>query len=114
MKYKPLFVNIKSPKMLPKLSDTQLDTLALRIGLTLDQLKRLQEAAHQTYQEIGADLEGGPHKREDIIEIVLDAGRLRHAIRDPELLKAYQQLNTHPLDHVYEAFAAGFPYARYE
>src|SRR5579864_6550799 len=70
-------INIKSKKMLPKFTDEQLTFLAGRVGLTLEQLKVIHSAAHQTYQQIGYDLaeaNGGKGiKRADLVEVVLDA-----------------------------------------
>lgn len=119
MKRPYLFVNIKSRSMLPKLDPLQLDALATRIGLTLAQLERLQEVAYGVYQEIGHDLaELGEMTRYVVVETVLDAGRVRERLgrnaEDQALIPAYDRLSDYPLDHVYEAFAAGFPYPRYE
>ena len=50
-------VNLKSRKMLPKYTDEELTFLAERVGLTLDQLKKIHSAGQQrTYQYIGSDL----------------------------------------------------------
>lgn len=127
---KTVKVNLKSRQMLPQYTDEQLTWLAERVGLTLAQLKRLHGAAWATYQAIGYDLaqanEGKTMKREDLVEVVLDASymetygnlQVRHG-RDglpaPELVAWLKtKASKYKLEHVYEAVGAGFPFAEYE
>ena len=120
MKAKCPKVNIKSRGMLPRYSDEELTMLAERVGLTLPLLKELHSAGHNTYQSIGYDLAecrgGGFAKREEIVEVVLDANYIDMYGRPSPTLKAW--LNTragkYKLEHVYQAMAAGFPYFQYE
>lgn len=123
-------VPVSSRKMLPAYTDEQKTFLASRIGLTLEQLKRLQEAAHATYGAIGADLAeangGKAIKRADLVEVVQDANHMEHfGLRggwsentrrlNQELLAWIKtERQKYKLEHVYEAVAAGFPYPAYE
>ena len=112
-------VNIRSRKMLPRYTDEELTALAARVGLTLAQLKTIQIEAHKVYQEIGADLAeangGKSMRRADVVEVVLDAGRVEQGIVDPALRRWFQQERfLYSLDRFYEAVAAGFPYPLYE
>jgi hypothetical protein len=115
-------VNIKSKKMLPKYSDEELAQLAAGVGLTLEQLKAVHQAAHQTYQYIGADLAeangGKGMDRESLVEVVLDASYMEMACGrqlTPEIKDWLRtKASKYPLTAVYGAVAAGFPYPSYE
>ena len=116
---KPFIVNIKSRKMLPTITDDQMAILATRVGLELTTLKEIQNAAHRLYQEIGYDLaelnEGKPTKREDLVEVLLDAGRLERlcSLSEPAKTWLHSSYNL-PLNDVYTAVGAAFPYPLYE
>ena len=125
---KQVKVNLKSRKPLPKYTDEELTFLAVRVGLTLEQLKVVQAAAYATYQYIGSDLaeaNGGKlMKRADMVEVVLDANYIEAADDQrglagrkltPELR---EWLNTKAskfnLDYVYQAVGAAFSFPDYE
>lgn len=117
-----VIVNLNSRKMLPTYTDGQLTVLAARVGLTLDQLKQLHRFAQQTYQYIGADLAACSDskrgiKRAVLVEVLLDADHITMACRNlPEELKRWLRVKStqYPLDDIYAAVGAGFPYALYE
>jgi hypothetical protein len=115
---KKLKVPIKSRKQLPRYSDVELTILAERVGLTLPLLKELHRAGHATYEAIGYDLaalnEGKGMKREELVEVVLDASYIEmYGGPSPEL-KTWLHSTKNSLEDVYGAMAAGFPYALYE
>lgn len=110
-------VNLKSRSMLPQFSEAELTVLAERVGLTLEQLKLLHDLAHATYQQLGYDLQG-PHKREDLVEVILDADyiEMNSGRRLTPELRAWlrSKASNYKLDWVYEAVGAGFPFPQYE
>lgn len=118
-------VNLRSREMLPKYSDEELTILAERVGLKLDQLKKVQALSYQVYGYIGADLaeanEGKPMKRYDLVEVVLDANRIESFAEhnggklDPELRDwlGTRSMN-YDLEDVYAAVGAAFTYPSYE
>lgn len=113
-------VNIKSRAMLPKYSDEELTALAERIGLTLPLLKELHACGHAVYQYIGYDLaeaNGGKcMRRAALVEIVLDASYIETNTKPSPALAEWLKGKSlkHKLGWIYEAMAAGFPYAEYE
>lgn len=119
---KKVTVNINSRKMLPKFTDEELTQIAERVGLTLDQLKEVHRLAYQTYNYISADLaelnDGKPMKRYVVVECVLDASRIQTTCQRELTSEIKDWLDNRsmkfPLDDVYAAVAAGFPYPLYE
>jgi hypothetical protein len=116
---KPFRINIKSRKILPNISDEQMEALAKRVGLDLTTLKEIQNAAHRLYQEIGYDLaecnDGKPTNREDLVEVLLDASRLEKDSKLSETAKTWLDSMVHyDLVDIYAAVGAAFPFPKYE
>jgi hypothetical protein len=71
------------------------------LGLTEDEFKQFSTACHRTWNYIGCDIfqvegVGDSIPRRDVVELVIDAGRLREhgsgVFRDSADTKAWQQL----------------------
>lgn len=114
--------NIKSRSMLPQFSDADLETIGKKYGLTLEQLKNLHRCAYDTYQYIGADLhqvnDGKPMRREDLVEVVLDANHMETFNKRKLLpeVKAWcdSAAEKYGLNTMYSIVAIAFPFALYE
>jgi predicted nucleic acid-binding protein len=95
-----------------------IEKLANKVGLTVDQLKSLHKAATATWQSIAYDIfqcdEGNDIKRAILIEVVLDANHIDTYGKQyltPELTEWLQTKATkYDLDWVYSAFAPAFPF----
>ena len=120
---KKVDVPIKSRTRLPSYTDEQLEWLAKRVGLTLEQLKHIHRLAHATYQDIGGDAveanDGKSLTREAVVEMVLDASYMHHTHLWKDTSEEIKQWldrksMTYEYDWVLAAVAAGFPYALYE
>ena len=119
---KPTKMIYKSKKDL-RFTPEDIEYLAKKVGLTVDQLKSLHRAAQATWQSIAYDIlgcageQGGTVKdikRAEVIEVVLDANHIDtygKVYLTPELTEWLRtKALKYGLDWVYSAFAPAFPF----
>jgi hypothetical protein len=113
--------------MLPNYSEEEISLIALKVGLTGEQLKTAGDIVYGVYQYLGDDIhctDNKSIKRRDLIEICLDAsrpesieeGRGNRSRMTPELLDWFRNKSMkYNLDDVYGAIAAvAFKYSEFE
>jgi len=100
------------------------EIVAKKYGLTPEEAKTIQREAHGVYEYLGQDL-APDHKRtrtckrDTIIEVVLDAGRLEQDLKDhkrmtPSMAAMFASRDPRHYEDLIDLVGPAFPYERYE